>query len=478
MTEVHPSSWKVSDVEAWARKVNLSADTVEVLKGNQVDGPTLVTLQKDELKSELGIASLPARRYLWDLIQTLRSQQDASDLSVAIQFHQLEIEELCNHHAAADASGGASPPVDPEVVTQLRSDAAQQRQILEDHLVALKMQSAAGMQTYEDAELARTEEERLRQLAIQSEFDHRYALSLDGRRSRRNSASSVSTTRDEVASLFGLAINACVQNRVNVAEALEKGDIRLIRRLQDIEAEASFDQSVSDLGEMPDLEPSNPASNESAPTFPLITRCESCYDEQVRGVDLACEHMFCVGCMRSLFRTALGDSSLLPLRCCEVPIDMNIGHDILEPDEADLLISRMTELEATNKMYCPSCSRFINLDLVDATDSSDLICVCSAILCVSCKTVGHNDMSCETNLRRQRVGEEEVLALAERDGWKRCPGCRAMIELTMGCNHITCALCSHEFCFNCLRPWDTGRGICSSGGCAVWEEDRLRIASA
>jgi hypothetical protein len=30
-----------------------------------------------------------------------------------------------------------------------------------------------------------------------------------------------------------------------------------------------------------------------------------------------------------------------------------------------------------------------------------------------------------------------VLALAEREGWKRCPGCRTMVELQYGCNHMT-----------------------------------------
>ena len=67
--------------------------------------------------------------------------------------------------------------------------------------------------------------------AIQSEFDHRYAQSLNRRAPGRQGSED---RRAQVASLFGLSIQACVSNRVNVAEALESGDIKVIPRLQDV----------------------------------------------------------------------------------------------------------------------------------------------------------------------------------------------------------------------------------------------------
>jgi hypothetical protein len=60
-TNTAPSSWKVSDIEAWARGTKLSDETVATIVGNQVDGQTLVTLQQVELRSKLGVLSLPAR---------------------------------------------------------------------------------------------------------------------------------------------------------------------------------------------------------------------------------------------------------------------------------------------------------------------------------------------------------------------------------------------------------------------------------
>ena len=60
---MNPTSWTALDVENWARQVGLSDAASSTLRENEVDGPTLVTMEREELRSELGIVSLPARRY-------------------------------------------------------------------------------------------------------------------------------------------------------------------------------------------------------------------------------------------------------------------------------------------------------------------------------------------------------------------------------------------------------------------------------
>lgn len=82
---------------------------------------------------------------------------------------------------------------------------------MSDHLVALRLQSTLSQQNYEDAELACAEEERLRSLAVKSEFNQRYVQSL-GQRGRDRSG----INNNQIASLFGLSIQACVSNKVNV----------------------------------------------------------------------------------------------------------------------------------------------------------------------------------------------------------------------------------------------------------------------
>ena len=213
---MNPASWNASDVERWARQVGLSESTIMALSENEIDGPTLVTLEKDELRSELGIVSLPARRYIWSLILMLRSHQESSDRIKAIDVFEEEIESLPLHGPADASAGGLCIETDVEVMSQLWRDAAQQRQIISDRLVALGLQSNGSQQTYEDAELARAEQDRLRQLSIQSEFDRQYAHSLDRNGNERPGVRNEENSK-QIATLFGVSIQACVGNKVNVA---------------------------------------------------------------------------------------------------------------------------------------------------------------------------------------------------------------------------------------------------------------------
>jgi len=82
---------------------------------------------------------------------------------------------------------------------------------------ACKNKLQLGEQVYEDSDVARQEQQRIEELAVQSEFDKRYAVSLipRGRRPAENTT--------DIASLLGLSVDACIQNRVNVSEALRTG---------------------------------------------------------------------------------------------------------------------------------------------------------------------------------------------------------------------------------------------------------------
>ncbi|KAI6038337.1 hypothetical protein EDC04DRAFT_2695604 [Pisolithus marmoratus] len=70
---------------------------------------------------------------------------------------------------------------------------------------------------------------------------------------------------------------------------------------------------------------------------------------------------------------------------------------------------------------------------------------------------------------RQDQGAEQVLHLGRSEGWARCPGCSQLIELNMGCYHMTCR-CRTAFCYLCSARWKT----CS---CPQWDEQRLLTAA-
>eukprot|EP00239_Pterosperma_sp_CCMP1384_P005088 CAMPEP_0197847318 /NCGR_PEP_ID=MMETSP1438-20131217/5707_1 /TAXON_ID=1461541 /ORGANISM="Pterosperma sp., Strain CCMP1384" /LENGTH=283 /DNA_ID=CAMNT_0043459199 /DNA_START=382 /DNA_END=1233 /DNA_ORIENTATION=- len=68
-----PERWSVAEVGAWLEVVGL-----EELKGrfelNEVDGITLLTLDSEELREELGVGSLQKRRKVMEAIDTLKSK--------------------------------------------------------------------------------------------------------------------------------------------------------------------------------------------------------------------------------------------------------------------------------------------------------------------------------------------------------------------------------------------------------------------
>ncbi|EJK47469.1 hypothetical protein THAOC_33803, partial [Thalassiosira oceanica] len=141
-----------------------------------------------------------------------------------------------------------------------------------------------------------------------------------------------------IASLFGLTIETCVKNKVNVAEALAKGTIKIIPRLSDIESDLVSTEDFAD-------------PEENLRRLPAIPSCMVCYDENIQGFNLACgQHSICIDCSRNLFQSAVRDTSLLPLRCCDVPIDMNISSWLLSPEDSNLIQFRMYEMSAREKL--------------------------------------------------------------------------------------------------------------------------------
>ncbi|PVH71728.1 hypothetical protein DL98DRAFT_387736, partial [Cadophora sp. DSE1049] len=47
---------------------------------------------------------------------------------------------------------------------------------------------------------------------------------------------------------------------------------------------------------------------------------------------------------------------------------------------------------------------------------------------------------------------QQVLQAADENGWQRCYSCRRLVELDIGCNHITCH-CGAQYI--CAQRWKT-----------------------
>ncbi|KAK3267418.1 hypothetical protein CYMTET_24022, partial [Cymbomonas tetramitiformis] len=66
--------WSVAEVSHWLIQ-NGFTDVAPAFETNGVDGPTLLTLDSQDLRAELGVANLNDRRKLLDQIASIRPEQ-------------------------------------------------------------------------------------------------------------------------------------------------------------------------------------------------------------------------------------------------------------------------------------------------------------------------------------------------------------------------------------------------------------------
>ncbi|XP_006455678.1 hypothetical protein AGABI2DRAFT_195086 [Agaricus bisporus var. bisporus H97] len=206
-------------------------------------------------------------------------------------------------------------------------------------------------------------------------------------------------------------------------------------------------------------------------------QCVSCDDRIPPGrasLKAPCDHHYCAACIAQLVRAATTDESLFPVRCCRTTIPTASLTHVLSSALLATFQAKVKEFgtPANARVYCTisTCSAFLgNADeakrqqpvLWYTPSQAKLRCErCRVETCVECRRPAHPNDICKHN---QAV--QEVKDLARTQGWQTCPRCERIIELSIGCNHMTC-YCGFEFCYECAAKWKT----C---GCEQWEERRL-----
>ncbi|KAF4856950.1 putative E3 ubiquitin-protein ligase ARI7 [Colletotrichum siamense] len=189
-------------------------------------------------------------------------------------------------------------------------------------------------------------------------------------------------------------------------------------------------------------------------------KCDMCMDEQPQTSlsHTTCNHKYCSGCLINIFEASITDESLFLPKCCgnAFPVAEHVlGNELVER-------WRVKEVEYTtpNRTYChvPACSVFIPSSNINGDVGHCPVYWHST--CTLCKGPAHPNHACE-----QDQATQEVLRIAAKNNWQRCPRCQAIIELNQGCHHITCR-CHNEFCYLCLAEWKT----CD---CDRWDEEDL-----
>lgn len=160
----------------------------------------------------------------------------------------------------------------------------------------------------------------------------------------------------------------------------------------------------------------------------------ACCQEYFQFYDVTrapCSHEYCRGCLTDLFTRSLTDESLFPPRCCKQPIPAESNRIFLSLKLVGEYQAKKLEMDTPNRTYChrPNCSAFIAPQFIKHDVGT---CVrCCGKTCVICKGTSHKG-DCPEDPAIQ-----ELLQAAAENGWQQCYSCHRVVELRVGCYHMS-----------------------------------------
>lgn len=189
-------------------------------------------------------------------------------------------------------------------------------------------------------------------------------------------------------------------------------------------------------GDVAGAESSAWAGSRKKPSAVVHRRCTAC-DSEKSLFDIfraPCGHDYCKDCLSNLFQLATTDETLFPPRCCRQEIPLQLVKLYLSSTLFRTFEKKSIEFKSSNRTYCcqPTCSEFISSD--DISGERATCTACGAHTCTICKNNAHVG-DCPKDAAIQQTVE-----IAREQGWQRCYRCRRLVELDMGCNHITYVL--------------------------------------
>ena len=202
------------------------------------------------------------------------------------------------------------------------------------------------------------------------------------------------------------------------------------------------------------------SSTTTTPASPVAAKveCVTCMDDlpKNRTALLDCKHRMCHSCLKRIFTLSTTDPQLMPPKCCtENMIPLRHVDKLFNTTFKALWNRKYAEYTTKHRLYCPTkgCGKWIKPKHIDRdllTGRKRGTCKdCKTKVCQKCGLKWHGGRECENDESTKRV-----LDLGKEEGWQRCYSCRAMVQLSEGCNHMRCR-CNAEFCMVCGQKWKT-----------------------
>lgn len=354
---------------------------------------------------------------------------DEATLQVIIQGQLQDLEEMARANAPkGKGRAGQHDPCDDlsVAINTYRDELAARSQLLADEAMCRSMASAVDTDA-EQIQALMFEEQR-------SARDRRMAFQMqgqpvpEGHGNGHTSGAAAEAVDDEVVERL---------RHLNLSSSpLMSPTSSLFSQSQQTEA----DDPVNNPESSSWAAQRRPAHRTMAPLRPAIKKpttreCIACTDRHIIDNLIrspACGHEYCRDCIQSLFTSSLTDESLFPPRCCGQAIPLDSCRTHLTATLTGQFQAKKRELDTPNRTYChrPTCSAWVPPESIRGQVARCIKCYHGT--CVLCKGARHIGRDCPDDPATQ-----QVLQLAQEQGWQRCRACQKFVELNTGCNHIS-----------------------------------------
>jgi hypothetical protein len=196
--------------------------------------------------------------------------------------------------------------------------------------------------------------------------------------------------------------------------------------------------------------------------------CYVCQDQcdlsRILQIDCGA-HWLCHECVLMVFEDAINNEAHYPPSCCQLLEALFIEDFKHIIKDADLVkrYEAKTEEYRTHVMFRRYCTAnacykaFLPIttyeDVADGRITVAQCVTCANYTCISCLEVigpsGFSKHDCHPRHPRLDIQYDR-----SNGRMKACPYCGEGVELSEGCNHMTCR-CGNQWCFECLLPWAT-----------------------
>jgi len=176
--------------------------------------------------------------------------------------------------------------------------------------------------------------------------------------------------------------------------------------------------------------------------------------------EASCSHRFCFECWNQYLTNKIQQGESGGICCasykCNANLDQHIIKRLISDDLYQKYFNYLTQsfVDQNEKLkWCPApnCGNVITADMLKG---QIVACSCGFRFCFRCQQESHFPATCE----QVRMWQKKIQDVSETQNWimantQDCPKCKSFIEKNGGCNHMTCRVCSYEFCWLCMRDW-------------------------